>query len=138
VAHEGRSSIKLQADFSGGGVYVGTWRDLGPRDFKEIHFWIKAPGIALIGTRIADATGQVHQKDVNLVRTDDWQEFVIKFAEYGEHTHWGGANDGKWHGPAKAFGVCFSKISFARAGTLKGEIWFDDLEGFLNTDSPEK
>ena len=43
----------------------------------------------------------------------------------------GGANDGKWHGPAKGFGLNVGKGSFLAPGDTQGVIWIDDIEGVL-------
>jgi hypothetical protein len=104
-AHGGKRSYKLQADFSGGGAYVGTWRNLESlrgRDFNEIRVWVKAVNVTKIGVRIVDSSDQCHQKNggIPLAATDRWQEVVLKVADLGGGEHWGGANDGKWHGPA--------------------------------------
>ena len=42
--------------------------------------------------------------------------------------HWGGANDGRWHGPAKGFGINLGKDSFVQAGTTRGTLFLDDVE----------
>jgi hypothetical protein len=133
VAHEGKGSMKLQADFSGGGAYIGGWRDLPPgRDLKEVHLWVKSSTVLRIMVRMGDGTEQCHQKDLPLVPTKEWQEVVLKFADLAGGQHWGGANDGKLHGPVKAFGIHLTAGSFA--GTKTGELWIDDVEGILNVD----
>lgn len=55
VAHGGSASYRLQADFTGGGAYVGVWRDLATlagRDVTEIRLWIKATHVTRFGVRI--------------------------------------------------------------------------------------
>src|SRR4030042_4351945 len=126
TAHSGKRSYKLQADFSGGGAYVGTWRDLeslGGRDFKEIRVWVKAVNVTRIGVRITDSSDQCHQKNggVPLAATREWQKIVLKVSDLVGGEHWGGANDGKWHGPAKGFGLNIGKDSFA-SGRPQGAI----------------
>ena len=129
VAHGGKTSYRLQADFSGGGAYVGVWRDLGSlavKDEAEIRLWVKADHVASIGVRFNDATGQCHQqKGVKLAATADWQELVLKPAEIAGGEHWGGANDGAWHGPAAGFGMNVGKDNTADGP--KGTLWLDDL-----------
>jgi hypothetical protein len=132
VKHGGTGSFRLQGDFSGGGAYVGTWRDLtgtlGDRDIKEIRVWIKTKTLVNMGIRIADGSGQVHQRAVPLTvpPADQWQEIVLKIPDLVGGDHWGGANDGKWHGPAKAVGLNIGRNSFP-TGVTKGEIWLDDI-----------
>ena len=130
-AHGGKRSYKLQADLTGG-AYVGIWRDLASlngRDFKEIHFWVKGVNVTKIGVRINDSTDQCHQtSSVPLAATKDWQEVVLKISDLVGGEHWGGANDGKWHGPAKGFGLNIGKASFPAGTPLKGSINLDDVE----------
>lgn len=131
TAHGGKRSYKLQADLTGG-AYVGTWRDLAPlggRDFREIRLWIKAANVAKIGVRIVDSTDQCHQKkEIPLAATNDWQQVILKISDLVGEEHWGGANDGKWHGPAKGFGLNIGKDSFAAGSPPKGSINIDDIE----------
>ena len=95
VAHGGSASYRLQADFTGGGAYVGVWRDLATlvvRDVTEIRLWIKTTHVTRFGVRIHDATGQCHQKNaVPLSATGQWQEVVLKIADIVGGEHWGGA-----------------------------------------------
>jgi hypothetical protein len=133
TAHAGKRSYKLQADFSGGGAYVGTWRDLaslGGRDFKEIRLRLKAVNVTRIGVRISDSSDQCHQKNggVPLAATKDWQEIVLKVSDLVGGEHWGGANDGKWHGTAKGFGLNIGKDVFPAGSPPQGSIYIDDVE----------
>jgi len=98
VAHGGRSSYRLDADFGGGGAYVGSWRDLASlkgKDVSELRFWGKADGISRLGVRLLDGSGQIHQGAVELKASPDWQEVVLRIASIAGGEHWGGANDGK-------------------------------------------
>src|SRR5205823_3903622 len=81
VAHGGKRSCKLAADFTGGGAYVGAWRDLASlkgQEFKEIRLWVKAGNVASVGVRIIDASDQCHQTRVALPphADTDWQQLV--------------------------------------------------------------
>jgi len=130
VAHGGRQSYRLEADFGGGGAYVGCWRDLASlkgRDVKDLRFWAKADGVAALGVRLVDSSDQLHQSAVTLAASPDWQEVVLPIASLAGGEHWGGANDGKWHGPLKGFGLNVGKNGLA-PGRTKGRIWMDDLE----------
>lgn len=131
TAHGGKRSYKLQADLTGG-AYVGVWRDLASlkgRDCTEIRLWIKAVNVTKIGVRINDSSDQCHQKNgVPLAATKDWQEIVLKVSDLVGGEHWGGANDGKWHGPAKGFGLNIGKDSFPAGSPPQGSINIDDVE----------
>ncbi|MBV8879028.1 MAG: glycoside hydrolase family 16 protein [Planctomycetaceae bacterium] len=130
VAHGGKASFRLEADFSGGGAYVGTWKELASlkgRDVGEIRFWAKTSGVTKLGVRLLDSSDQIHQAAVDLRATPDWQEVALKIASLAGGEHWGGANDGKWHGPLKGFGLNVGKNALA-AGQAKGTLWIDDVE----------
>jgi hypothetical protein len=133
AAHAGKASYRLRADFSGGGAYVGCWRDLAAlavRDLKEIRLWIKSSNVAAFGVRINDASGQCHQKKaIPLAKTGEWQEVVLKVQDIVGDEHWGGANDGQWHGPATGFGLNISKGDVADAA--KGTLWLDDATALV-------
>ncbi|HJT78171.1 MAG TPA: hypothetical protein VJ739_13285, partial [Gemmataceae bacterium] len=114
VAHSGKRSYRLEGDFRGGGAYVGTWRDLASlrgRDVKELRLWVRAKEVRRVGVRLQDSSGQIHQKNggVPLKPTVDWQELVLPLADLVGGEHWGGANDGRWHGPLKGFGLNLGK-----------------------------
>ena len=130
-AHGGKRSYKLTADFGGGGAYVGVWRDLASlkgRDVKELRLWVKAAHVVSVGVRLSDDTDQIFQsKGVKLAATADWQPLVLKLPDLVGGEHWGGANDGKWHGPLKAFGLNVGKDSLA-AGETQGSLNIDDVE----------
>ena len=134
VARGGARSYRLEADFSGGGAYVGVWCELGAlegRDFRELRLWVKADNIRRVGVRILDASGQCHQKNgVPLRATADWQEVVLAVADLAGGEHWGGANDGRWHGPAAAFGLNIGRDSLA-AQDRKATLFIDDVEAVL-------
>ena len=133
VARGGKGSCKLQADFSGGGAYVGAWRDLATlavRDVKEIRLWIKSSHVARFGVRLNDASGQCHQeKAIPLAATGEWQEVVLKVQDLVGGEHWGGANDGTWHAPATGFGLNIAKDDLASAA--QGTLWLDNVTALI-------
>ncbi len=136
-AHSGKSSLRLDADFSGGGAYVGVWEDLPESeggDLREIHFWAKSKHVKHIGVRIVDSSDQCHQTNgVRLADTDQWQEVTLRVSDLVGGEHWGGASDGKWHGPAKGFGLNVGKDSMG--SEKQGVLWLDDLK-WVKSDKP--
>jgi hypothetical protein len=130
TAHEGKGSFHLHGDFTGGGAYVGTWRDLPARDLTELRLWVKVTNLKAIMVRIVDGSDQCHQRDIPITPSPDWQEFVLKFTSVAGGNHWGGANDGVWHGRAKGYGLNIPNGHFA-GDPKKGELWIDDIEGVL-------
>ena len=126
TARSGTGAYRVDWDFTGGGVYVGTWKKFeGAKalDATELRFWVKTAGLPGLGIRLADGSGQLHQSSVRLAPTSEWQEVVVKIATAVGGEHWGGANDGKWQPPLKGLGLNVGKDPAALTGTL----WIDDL-----------
>ncbi|UCG47505.1 MAG: glycoside hydrolase family 16 protein [Phycisphaerales bacterium] len=134
AAHSGKGCLRLDADFSNGGAYVGLWKklpELGDRDVKEIRLWVNSKGVVNIGVRILDDTGQCHQKKrILLAKTDKWQQVILRISDLVGEESWGGANDAKWHGPAKAFGLNIGADSLASGS--KGALRLDDASCTLS------
>lgn len=130
TVHAGKGAYRLEADFSGGGLYVGTWKDttdLNLARVKELRFWLKLTNVSKIGLRIVDGSDQCHQKKSIPVKADgEWHEMVLQIPDLVGEEHWGGENDGKWHGIVKGFGINIGKDGIADA-TLKGSLWIDDV-----------
>lgn len=105
----GQYAMKLDADFSKGGAYVAAVRDLtefGFQDVNALHLRVKTENAAVIGIRLGDGTGQTHQKkDVSIPADGQWHDLVLKPGDIAGGEHWGGANDGKWHGAPKYFSL---------------------------------
>jgi len=133
TGHEGKGSYHLVGDFTGGGGYVGTWKDLPQRNFTELRIWLKAPNVRMIMARLVDGTDQCHQRHILLTPSDDWQEVVLKFAGVQDQDRWGGPADGVWRGIAKGYALNLTSGSF-NGGAKKGELWIDDAEGVLSDD----
>jgi hypothetical protein len=129
LAHQGSKSGKLSADFSGGGAYVGLWKDLSAlqgQECSEIRLWVRSSGVTRLGVRLSDASEQCHQSSVALKPGPGWQELILKVRDLVGGEHWGGANDGKWHGPAKGLGLNIDK-----SGAARKTLWIDDVELIL-------
>lgn len=106
----GKSSYRLDADFRGGGAYVGSWKDLETLalpDIEEFQLRVRARNLRRLGVRLVDETGQCHQGSVELptAGADGWGEVVLKVRGLVGGEHWGGAGDGAWHGPPKGLGL---------------------------------
>lgn len=110
----GSSCLKLSGDFSGGGAYVAMIRDLAPlaaaSDVPAIRLQVKSQHATGLGIQLVDATGQTHQrKGVKVTADGAWHEVVLRPTEIAGGEHWGGANDGKWHGPPKQISISITK-----------------------------
>jgi hypothetical protein len=129
AAHGGVASLKLTADFAGGGAYVGVWKDLPDlqgRDVTQVRIWAKTTNVSSLGARITDSSGQCHQRnDLRLQADGDWHELILPLSDLVGGEHWGGANDGKWHGPAKGFGLNIGRDALAQGA--EGAVWLDDV-----------
>jgi hypothetical protein len=131
LSHGGKVSFKLDADFRGGGAYVGTWKDLEPGlpDIAEFRLWVRTRNLDRLGVRIVDDTGQCHQKAVALPggAGEGWREVILKVRDLTGGEHWGGANDGHWHGPPKGLGFNIGKDSLDGNAKGRATLWIDDL-----------
>src|SRR5690606_8474609 len=75
-------------------------------DLKAIRIETKTKNTATVSLQMVDRTGQTHQRKGIPISTDDaWHEVVIEPQKIAGGEHWGGANDGQWHGPAKMFAI---------------------------------
>lgn len=97
----GRYAMRLHADFTGGGAYVGVRRSFARFDVQAmhvIHFQMRSTTAQSYAVRLVDGTGQCHQrKDLPFPADGQWHEVQIVPAEIAGGEHWGGANDGAWH-----------------------------------------
>lgn len=132
-SHGGKGSYRLDADFRGGGAYVGAWKDFPPPplpDVAEFRAWVRARGATRIGVRIVDDTGQCHQAGVDLPAgsDSDWKPLRLRVRDLVGGEHWGGANDGVWHGPPKGLGINLGKDATGKGGDRTATLWIDDLD----------
>jgi hypothetical protein len=130
-AHGGKTSYRLEADFSRGGAYVGSWKKLQALDLPEIEkfrLWVQARNLDRLGIRILDATGQCRQQSVELPPdvADGWHEVILKVHDSVGGEHWGGINDSAWHGPPRGLGFNIGKDVVVR-GSSRATLWIDDL-----------
>lgn len=142
VAHESKVSYRIDADFSKGGAYVGCFKEMSglAPDVKEIHLWVKSDNVGTVGVRIIDSTGQCHQLNggLSINPKKDWQEIVLRPSEIVGGEHWGGSNDGQWHGPAHGFGLNIGKGAFVKDTPAKGSLWIDDITYVVAEKKPKK
>ena len=112
---EGGDSLKLVGDFTKGGNYVQAGRKIDNVDIRELSLWVRNPDADRFTVRLNDASGQTHQIVLKTEAQPDWQQVVFPlerfFARRGQadavttvakYESWGGAKDGRWHGPATA------------------------------------
>ena len=100
----GKPCVRLAGDFTGGGAYIEAQRPLrglDADDIRRVRFHIRTESARRIGFRLVDATGQTHQKRGGILveAGGKWHEVALDVSEVAGSESWGGANDGKWHGP---------------------------------------
>jgi hypothetical protein len=133
----GQGGGRLQADFSGGGAYVGVWLNLPGRsgqEVKEVRLWARTEAATHYMVRVGDASGQCFQRKFPLPPSGEWQELAIRFAGFSGAEHWGGANDGRVHAPVKGFGIHLVKDGLVK-GAQKAGLWIDDVRGVYGAKS---
>jgi len=91
------AGLRLAGDFSGGGSYVQMLRELPVRDVEKIVLKVRSENTPALVVRLNDETGQCHQRAIS-IRLGEWQEVELTPSEIAGAEHWGGADDGVWHG----------------------------------------
>ncbi len=138
VSHSGGASLRLSADFSGGGAYVGLWGDLpdtGGRWLTGLRAWVRSTNVASIGIRLADDTDQCHQAKAIPIEPDgEWHEVMLSLEDLIGQESWGGANDRRWHGPPKALGINIGVDGLGEDGPAT--LWIDALRLSVSSDAP--
>lgn len=127
AAVTGASSGKLTADFADGGQYVAVSRSFTAINATSLGLWVQAPGVSFVNVRLTDTTGQIHQQTLRLSGAVGWQQLAITDLAGGVNPiHWGGANDGLWHGPATAIQLVLDKSAIT-GGATKATLNVDDI-----------
>ncbi len=102
-------ALKLVGDFTGGGAYVAVTKALampGGHDLACIRLRYKTANVQNVTVRFGDGGGQIHQrKNVALVADGQWHDLALHVSDIVGGEHWGGANNGKWNGPAKLLSI---------------------------------
>ncbi len=112
----------LAFDFSQGGSYVGAYNDfLKPLHLAGVSFKVRKPVGAHLTARIVDSTGQTLQEPL-FFEHGDWQP--VRMDMVGFDGYFGGANDGLFHPPAKAFAILVESKDLDES---VGEVAFKDV-----------
>ncbi|WP_432989432.1 hypothetical protein [Dactylosporangium sp. CA-233914] len=94
----GTASARLQANAPSGTVEMA--RGVPSLDLRQLDLSVRSAELTGLVLRLVDATGQAHQQTLTLNRGTQWQKLSVStFAGGAQYVHWGGANDGIWHGP---------------------------------------
>lgn len=125
-AKVGSNSGLVTGDFTNGGQYVQISRAVD-LDAKALRFWVRSDDLTAVRLRVVDATGQTHQQRLALTSGGAWQELIVtNFAGGASYGHFGGANDGVWHGPAIRVALMIDKGDRI-AGRTAATVRFDQI-----------
>ncbi len=125
-ASSGARSGLLTADFSGGGNYVQISRGL-TLEAKALSLDVRSVDLSGVRLRMTDSTGQVHQQRLALTAGADWHELTVTDFDSGVgYVHFGGVNDGVWHGPARSIALIVDKND-VKPADRKAEVRFDAI-----------
>jgi len=128
AAHDGSGGGQLSFDFTEGGAYVQCTTALPPEPgLAAVELWVRKLVPNRLTVRAVDETGQTFQKDFNLPTTG-WQRVRIRLSGWG--FHWGGRDDGVFHGRATALGICVNQ-----GGAATGHIDIDGIVGLPSTEA---
>ncbi|MFG3687050.1 hypothetical protein [Micromonospora sp. NPDC047740] len=94
----GTASARVQANAPSGTVEMA--RGVPSLDLRRLDLSVRSAQLTGLVLRLVDSTGQAHQQTLALSPGTQWQKLsVTTFAGGAQYVHWGGANDGVWHGP---------------------------------------
>lgn len=104
VEADGAKALRLASDFTGGGAYIAAEKNIGGLDLVALRMQVKTANATGFSCRYVDSSGQCHQAHGFKLKPDNaWQDVEIPVRGVVGGEHWGGKNDGRWHGPAKLF-----------------------------------
>ena len=108
----------------------------GGVDVRDLSMRIRNVGSDRLTLRLIDGGGQVHQIALQTEPTDEWQQVTLPLQRFfddrgtagavggiNKYEYWGGAKDGRWHGPAKSIYILISPRGDKKVRML----WINDL-----------
>lgn len=109
-----------------GGALAAIGRDLVNLDAQELRFSVLTESVDEIVLRLRDVTGQTHQQVVAVTPSaTQWTDISITdFAGGTNNSHFGGANDGLWHGPMTRISLV---LTHSQLGDQPGTVYVDDV-----------
>ncbi|WP_427885539.1 sugar-binding protein [Kribbella sp. GL6] len=135
-ANTGSYSGLLTTDFSHGAktnAYVAIRKDFSypgripptGMDIQELTFWTYPVNIGRFLLRATDSTGQTHQQHLVVGQQNQWLELTV--STFTGSSHWGGANDGVWHGPVAAIELLVARSELYAPNTV-AQCWIDTMQ----------
>jgi hypothetical protein len=123
--HGGNAALRIAADFSGGGRYIHITRKVEPAvTAGGVELWVKTANVNYLLIRFKDESGQTFQPQVKLQDSADWQ--LVSVTKLNAGQHWGGANDGQWHGKLIEMSVLLEKGAIKNSAA-QGAMLVDDI-----------
>jgi hypothetical protein len=130
VGHGGKGSGRMGVDFAArkGPAWITAGKVLNlRRELRAVRFWVRSGEASGLTVRLVDDTGQAHQQRPVFQANGQWQLVELTTFDKGRgYERWGGANDGKFHWPARE--IAFSLEKGNLGGKAAGTIWIDDVE----------
>lgn len=126
-------ALAIEYDFTEGGNYVAwSYHGFFPCPSSRLRFRARSERPMRIVFRVVDSTGQFLQRILSL-DPDGWQRLEADVSEdsTGWIGHWGGANDGRVHGPLRQLFIGPEQSEERETGRLL----IDEVE--LLTELPE-
>jgi len=134
-ANDGNHAAKLPGDLSG--IYKNGLiaKEMPGLDVRKLSFKIKSADVDHVLTRLIDATGQTFQQLITIEPDGQWHMVTIDELDAGDH--WGGANDGSWHGPAQSFMIMSDKDYIVKSpNDYQIEVLVDDVQLYREKQVP--
>jgi hypothetical protein len=129
----GGTSLKITADLSDkNSRYVAVVKDFDNLPVRTIGGWYRSDGVTSLGMRVIDSTGQCFQSHVAVQDGKTWEKLDIAIDDLLQSEHWGGKNDGAWHGPLKAISIGLGGLDPAHP---VGTLWLESLTAGLTPGS---
>ena len=131
---EGRKAAVLEGTFEKGGAYVAMVKGLSEQlNLKDVTIKLTTSDVKSIVFRITDSTNQTFQQRIDLGDASKGVSVTVKSFTGGNGAgSWGGANDGKWHAPAKGVSIVLDKGHLNDpVNSPKGKLLIESIEGKL-------
>ncbi len=113
----GENALRMHADFQNGGAYVGLKKSFEHLDVKTVNairLRMRSTTAENYSLRLVDGSGQCHQrKSIPFTADGNWHNVEIVPAKIAGGEHWGGANDGRWHGGLRLMELMLNPRSHA-------------------------
>lgn len=127
TVHTGAGALRLEADFSAGGLYVASSRRLEAGGAgAAVGFHARGENLKQVVVRLVDASGQTHQHHVALGAEREWRRLRIE--PLASRNNWGGAKDGAWHPPLRSIAFLVEKHQLRDADRPTAILHVDAVE----------